>query len=1104
MRWALWSLFILLLLVANRVQGQTTGPLPTKGRTFWAGYMQNAYGAQELRLMIAGQSATSGTVSVPRTGWSTPFSVGANGVATVIVPVANEHIGSEVISDKGILVQAQDSVTVTLASYQSFTTDAAQLLPLDALATTYRVQGYRGLSGFADFYKSELLVVATADDTEIEITPSVNTAGGRPAGVPFTITLDAGQSYQVQSALAALDVTGTTVRATAASGPCRPFAVFGGSMCANVPAGCPACDFIVEQMVPTDKWGMNFHTIPLAGVTSHTYRILADQPGTTVQIDGGAPIVLNAGQSHLVNGATQPVCISADKPVSVAQLMEGFNCATGGDPSMIELVPDERITTNTVFQTVTSAQITQHGVSVVMPTAFSSTLLLDGAPVSAALFQPFPACNGFSHAKVPVGIGTHRLTSANGFLAYAVGSGTGESYAYTLASKAIPGAVNDSTLCASGAITLDALQPIVNAEWRAASAPTVVLSTSASYTFTPTTNDSYTVSGELAGSGCPYSFTYHVGLAVPPAFDLTANNLPAATVCQFGAVQLNVIPVPNSAAFNLAWSPAALLNDPGIPSPIAYPQANTWFRLQIASPVGCGSATDSVLVNVLPNNLLGVLATASDSAICAGETITLSAQAQQVVAQDALNGAAGAIWSQVSGGSVASTCGSVSGDALYFNGPGTREARTSAQDVSSGGSLRFALKIATGAAPCDNADPGEDVVLEYSINNGANWSPIATYNEALFPAFTAVQATVPVAAQTTNTLFRWRQLANSGAGQDNWALDDVVITRGNNSGLSFTWSPVPSLANPNSASTSAGPQATTAYIIIATGGSGCSAQDTVQVIVQPAFSITASNDTTVCTAGSAVQLQASPSYNAPITWSWSPATALSSTSAPDPTATPAATTSYTVTATTAIGCIDSEPVVITVGDLAGVNVTATDNQLCAGESTTLSAAPIGNGTYAYSWSPAATVSTPSAASTTAVPSGTTTYTCTVVEPASGCTRSGSVAVNVTGPYNVDANPSDTLCTTTGFQLTVQHNVPAPFSIVWTNAQFLNSGTIASPTILADTTATYVVTVTDAFGCSYSDSTTIISAWDNLITPINYAACTGQSILLDAGYPGSTY
>ena len=91
-------------------------------------------------------------------------------------------------------------------------------------------------------------------------------------------------------------MTGTTVRATAASGPCRPFAVFGGSMCANVPAGCPACDFIVEQMVPTDKWGMNFHTIPLAGVTSHTYRILADGlKESAPKVPKGAKIIIYYG-----------------------------------------------------------------------------------------------------------------------------------------------------------------------------------------------------------------------------------------------------------------------------------------------------------------------------------------------------------------------------------------------------------------------------------------------------------------------------------------------------------------------------------------------------------------------------------------------------------------------------------------------------------------------------------------------------------------------------------------------------------------------------------------------------------------------------------------
>jgi gliding motility-associated-like protein len=1103
-RLLLWALFVVLLLIAGTVSGQATAPLPTKGRQFWLGYMQNAYGAMELRVMIASQNGTTGTVTVPRTGWSAPFTVGSNAVTTVVVPVTNEHTGTEVISDKGILVQTQDSVTVSLASYQSFTVDAAQVLPLEALGTSYRVQGYRGLSGFNDFYKSELLVVATADDTEVEITPSVNTAGGRPAGVPFTVSLDAGQSYQVQSAGAALDITGTTVRGTAASGPCRPFVVLGGSMCANVPNGCPACDHIVEQMVPTAMWGMNFHTIPLQGVTTHTYRILADQNNTQVTINGGPPVLLNAGQSHLVNGANQPVCITADKPVSVAQLMEGFNCATAGDPSMIELMPDERTTTGVVFGMVASPQITTHSVSVVMPTAGAGSLSLNGVPVNASVFQAFPACPGWSHARLTVGAGTHRLASPTGFLAYAVGLGTGESYAYTLASKAIPVAPNDSLICANGPVVLNAPVPLVNITWTEASNPGLVLGTSASLAVTPTGNASYTVSGELAGSGCPYAFIYHVGPQVPQVLTLTANNLPAATVCQYGAVQLNVQPVPGPQAFDLAWSPASLLNDPTIPNPLGSPQANTWFRLDVTSPIGCGTISDSILVNVLPNPLIAVHANVNDTTICAGGSVQLTAQAEQVVASDVLNGSPGSMWTVVNGGAVTATCGAVSGDALYFNGAGIREARTTVLNVNNGGTVRFALKIATGTAPCDNADPGEDVVLEFSVNGGATWTTMLTCNEAVYPGFTAVQASIPTPAQTANTLFRWRQLLHSGAGQDNWMLDDVVVTRNNNVGLTFAWTPAAGLGSPNNATTAASPPATTQFIVTASGGNGCSAQDSVLVLVQPAFTITASDDTTVCDAGLSAQLQASPSYPTAVSWNWTPATGLNDPSIASPVATPTTTTTYTVTATSPFGCSDSEAVTVTVGDLTGVTVSATSTQLCAGSGTDLSAIPTGTGSYSFAWSPASSVSNPAAQNPAATPVATTTYTCTVTEPSTGCTASAAVTVNVNGPYTVDASPSDTLCITTGHQLNVLHNVPAPFTIAWSNAQFLDNGIIASPTILADTTATYVVTVTDAYGCSSSDSTTIISAWDNLVTPQTFAACVGQSILLDAGYPGSTY
>ena len=43
------------------------------------------------------------------------------------------------------------------------------------------------------------------------------------------------------------------------------------------------------------------------------------------------------------------------------------------------------------------------------------------------------------------------------------------------------------------------------------------------------------------------------------------------------------------------------------------------------------------------------------------------------------------------------------------------------------------------------------------------------------------QAFVP--AQTPATLFRWRQLSNSGLGEDNWMLDDVAIAADETTGI---------------------------------------------------------------------------------------------------------------------------------------------------------------------------------------------------------------------------------------------------------------------------------------------------------------------------------
>ena len=1098
------------LLLAGALFALVTGtraqstPLNTQGTVFWSGFMQNAYGAQTLKLQITSATSTSGTASIPGTGWSQAFSVPAGGFTSVTVPATAEHTGSETINDLGVLVTADDPVSVVALSQQSFTADGTLLLPFEALGTQYMAEGYLGLPGFNDFYKSELLIVSTADDTEVEITPSVNTAGGHPAGVPFTVQLDQGQTYQVQSALATLDITGTTVIGTAASGDCRPFAVFSGSMCANVPVGCPACDHVFEQLYPTDRWGASFVALPLANTTGYTLRVQALLNNTTVSFNGAPPVTLNAGDRHELNNVTSATCVGSNGPISVVQLMEGYNCAGDGDPSMLVLQPVDRKATHAIFHTPTSPQIGQRRVNVLMEGTSTSTLQLDGFGVNQGSFTALPACPDLAFAQLSLSPGVHTLSSASGFIAQVYGTGTGESYLFGLGSFAPEVVEPDSVICSSGPVSLSSPIILDNAFWTLASDPNTVLAQGQSITFTPVGSDTLTVHGELPVSGCPKTFDFILGAPVPPSLTLSANDLPNLSICQFSPVQLAVDPPLDPAFYELAWSPAGLVSDPQAPDPTAWPFTDTWFKLAVTSTAGCGSITDSILVQVTPGEVASFEAVAQDTLLCLGESVVLEGRVERVMALDHLDTTPGAVFANVQNGTIGNACGSVTGAALYFDGNGQRAARTVPFDLSNGGQVRFSLKIATGTAPCDDADPGEDVVLEYSTNGGGNWTVFSTLNEASFPLFTPVTVAVPPAAHTPATLFRWRQVAHSGAGQDNWVLDEVYLTTYDGSGLNYAWSPTAGLGTPNAQQTTAA--ATTSgwvQVTLTDPNTLCTYTDSVYLTVDPAFTLTVTPDTTVCDAAG-IPLEAMASSGSGITWNWTPNNGtLSATNVPDPVASPTNTTTYTVNAENASGCTATEAVTITVGTLIGVNVTASDLQLCQGETSQLNAAVQGNTNTILSWTGAGLSST-TQPDPVASPTTNTTYVATLVDTLSGCTVQDSITIAVSTAYSLTLPADTTLCNTLGFQLSVQHNVPGPFTISWSPAGFLNNASIAAPTIMADTTATYVVVVTDANGCSVTDSVTVTDAFDTLVSPVALQTCQGNSLLLDAGFPGSTY
>jgi hypothetical protein len=146
------------------------------------------------------------------------------------------------------------------------------------------------------------------------------------------------------------------------------------------------------------------------------------------------------------------------------------------------------------------------------------------------------------------------------------------------------------------------------------------------------------------------------------------------------------------------------------------------------------------------------------------------------------------LWSGISNGTIGTGCGVAQGTgALYFNGNGLREAETRDYVMSQGSFVSFDLTIGFGSSPCENVDGGEDIALEYSTNGGLTWTRINTYfqSDTRFQGFGRAVELMPPRAISASTRFRWRQLSNSGAGFDNWALDNVEILSSSNSSSLF-------------------------------------------------------------------------------------------------------------------------------------------------------------------------------------------------------------------------------------------------------------------------------------------------------------------------------
>jgi hypothetical protein len=284
-KFAIIFLFLLSVLI-SRAQISTTGT------DFWLSYMQNFDDPENTQLYITSDVGATGVVSIPGTGWTQNFTIAPNGSVFVDVVAAQNaaiDVGNTVLS-KAVHVTSNTPVAVYAANQRDASSDATLVMPVQTLGDSYFINAYSPFSNLP----SQFVVIGVEDGTTIEIIPTAAVMGGSGAGVPFTITLNQGQVYMVQSMG---DLTGTTVKATDV-GNCNNFAVFAGNQCANVPLSCTYCDHLYEQMIPVKAWGKNYATVLLMTRSNDTFRILASENGTVVNINGGPNINLNAGQFY--------------------------------------------------------------------------------------------------------------------------------------------------------------------------------------------------------------------------------------------------------------------------------------------------------------------------------------------------------------------------------------------------------------------------------------------------------------------------------------------------------------------------------------------------------------------------------------------------------------------------------------------------------------------------------------------------------------------------------------------------------------------------------------------------------------------------------------
>jgi len=623
------------------------------------------------------------------------------------------------------------------------------------------------------------------------------------------------------------------------------------------------------------------------------------------------------------------------------------------------------------------------------PTAVcaGSTATLTGGGAVSYTWMP-GSLTGTSVVVTPTITTQYTVTGSNGIC-----SGTKTVNLVVLPTPTITAIANPTTMCTGQTATLTATGALTYT-WM----PIAV--TGSAVIVSPTITTTYSVTG-INATGCTKTQT--VTLVVNTSPTVTANTT-ATVLCSGSSATLT-----SSGATTYTWNPGSLIGA----TVVVTPTTTTTYTVVGANGSCTNTRTLSIIVNPSPT----VTSVASPTILCAGSTSTLTA-----------SGALSYTWmppaitgSQVVVSPTVITVYTVTG----VNSFGCTKTSTVLVNVNT-------PTITVVSSPTSIC-VGSTATLTASGAATYTWMPVAAVSNTIIdnPSTTTVYTITGTSAIGCTTSVNFT-LNVSPIPTVSAVSSSTAVCAGNSATLTgsgattYTWLPG-SLTGTNVVVT---PTATTVYTVTGSNGS-CTNTNTISLTVNPNPTVTAVSSPTAVCGGSSTTLTASGA----LTYSWMPIGVSGNPIA----VTVSITTVYTVTGIDALGCTNSNTVLLTTNDPT-ITASSTPTAICVVGSVTLNA----NGASTYTWNPGAATGSNVVVS----PTVTTTYTVTGTNTL-GCIDTESITVTVfTNPTVTAAASASTICSGLSTTLTTS----GALTYTWLPGNMTTATVVVTPT----TTTTYSV------------------------------------------------